>query len=77
MFRYILYLPLFISFGAMAQTCNSYIDDNWADARYTVETDSTNGDITILDTVTSLMWKNCAQGLSGASCTTGNAQSVD
>lgn len=34
-----------------------------------------HGDGTVTDTNTGLMWKKCAEGLSGATCQTGSAQS--
>ncbi len=50
--------------AAAAQTCNDNIPLTRPDARYTAN------DGTVTDTVTGLMWKQCAEGLSGADCTT-------
>lgn len=51
-----------------AQTIDPNIKHDWEDSRYTV-----NGDGTILDKKTNLIWKQCTQGLSGATCATGTA----
>ena len=36
-----------------------------------------NGDGTITDTKTGLMWKQCAEGRSGSDCASGSAESID
>lgn len=51
---------------AMAQNCNSNIPISRPDSRYV-----DNGDGTVTDTVTGLLWKQCAEGLSGSDCTGG------
>ncbi|CAC9616409.1 hypothetical protein [uncultured Gammaproteobacteria bacterium] len=50
----------------LAQTCRDYIPDEWKDSRYV---NHDNG--TVTDNQTNLMWKKCAQGLSGNDCSTG------
>ena len=60
-----LYIALY-AINSQAQTCKSYISDKWPDSRYT---DNNNG--TITDNETNLTWKQCAEGLSGAGCTSG------
>jgi hypothetical protein len=41
----------------LAQTCQNYIPNEWEDSRYT-----DNGDGTVTDNETTLMWKKCTQG---------------
>ena len=53
---------------ALAQTCRDDIPASAPDSRF-----SANGDGTVTDKATGLIWKQCAEGLSGADCTTGNA----
>lgn len=48
--------------------CKPNIPLTRPDARYV-----DNNDGTVTDTVTKLMWKQCAEGLSGAGCATGSA----
>ena len=48
------------------------IPDNQADSRYTVHDDGT-----VTDRRTGLMWKQCAEGLSGKECSSGSAESMD
>jgi hypothetical protein len=62
-----LILTLFMTL-ANAQTCKDYITDEWQDSRYT-----NNGDGTITDKVTKLMWKRCSEGQSGTNCESGTA----
>ncbi len=57
---------------ANAQTCKDYITNNWQDSRYI-----DNGDETVTDTQTKLMWKKCAEGLSGSNCATGSATTMN
>jgi hypothetical protein len=54
--------------AATAQTCNEYIPASAPDSRFTK-----NGDYTVTDSATGLMWKQCPEGLSGADCATGSA----
>ena len=53
---------------AMAQTCLNDIPASAPDSRYT-----DNGDGTVTDKTTGLIWKQCAEGRSGADCLTGSA----
>jgi len=50
------------------QTCKDYIPDNTPNSRYT-----DNGNSTVTDHDTGLMWKQCFEGLTGADCTIGEA----
>jgi len=50
------------------QVCRDTIRASAPDQRYTLNSDST-----VTDKVTGLIWKQCAEGLSGADCLTGNA----
>ncbi len=50
----------------LAQTCQNYIPNEWEDSRYT-----DNGDGTVTDNETTLMWEKCTQGLSGNDCSIG------
>lgn len=61
---------VFLSVGAvtMAQTCRDDISATAPDERFT-----DNGDGTVTDAGTRLMWKQCAEGLSGENCLTGAA----
>jgi hypothetical protein len=52
-----------------AQTCNDAIVASAPDSRY-----QDNGDGTVTDLATGLIWKQCAEGLSGPDCATGSAQ---
>lgn len=58
---------LLASVGAQAQTCKDNILATAPDSRY-----RNNGDETVTDLSTGLIWKQCAEGLSGADCLTGN-----
>ena len=60
-----LLFPLAVS-PALAQTCNDHIPASTPDSRFT-----DNGDGTVTDNVTGLMWKKCVEGLSGTDCATG------
>jgi hypothetical protein len=51
------------------QSALDNIDDQWEDDRYI---DHENG--TVTDTNTALMWKQCAEGLSGSDCLKGTAK---
>lgn len=65
----ILFLFLFVSFrSAQAQTCNANMPASTPDSQLT-----DNGDDTITDTATGLMWKKCMEGVTGNSCETGAA----
>ncbi len=52
----------------LAQICKNSIQPIAPDTRYTV-----NGDGTITDKQTGLIWKQCSEGQSGADCTGGSA----
>jgi len=54
------------SYYSYGQTCKDYYPENVPDSRYTV-----NGDGTVLDKDTGLLWKQCVEGVSGANCATG------
>jgi len=62
------FLLLLGSFVAQAQTCNIAIPLNSPDSRY-----QNNGDGTVIDLYTGLMWQRCTAGRSGVDCTSGNA----
>ncbi len=51
---------------------NPNVKHDWEDGRYTI-----NGDGTVTDTKTNLMWKRCEEGLSGSDCMTGTAAQYD
>ena len=53
-------------------TRNNDITITKPDSRYV-----DNGNGTVTDKVTGLMWKKCIEGLSGADCTTGTAKDFD
>jgi hypothetical protein len=53
---------------ALAQTCRDDIPASAPDSRF-----NANGDGTVTDRATGLIWKQCAEGLSGADCLTGSA----
>ena len=53
---------------AVAQTCRDDIPASAPDSRYT-----DNGDGMVTDKATGLIWKQCAEGLSGPDCLTGSA----
>ena len=50
------------------QSINPNMKHNWEDSRYTI-----NGDGTVTDKKTNLMWKRCEEGSSGSDCMTGTA----
>ncbi|MDD3813449.1 MAG: DUF1566 domain-containing protein [Desulfocapsaceae bacterium] len=63
----ILFLFVLISFrSAQAQTCNANIPASTPDSQLT-----DNGDGTITDSKTGLMWKKCVEGVSGSNCDSG------
>ena len=64
----ILILLLGFTSNVFAQTIKTYIDNQWQDSRYT-----DNGDETVTDNKTHLMWKKCTEGLTDTTCTTGAA----
>lgn len=65
----ILFLFLLIPFrSAQAQTCNANMVASTPDSQLT-----DNGDGTITDTATGLMWKKCMEGVTGNLCDTGAA----
>jgi hypothetical protein len=51
------------------QVCPSEIPNEWQNSRYT--TDIIDGDHVVTDEKTGLMWKRCAEGLSGVDCSVG------
>lgn len=53
---------------AVAQTCRNNIRATAPDSRF-----SDNGNGTVTDLATGLTWKQCAEGLSGAGCTSGSS----
>ncbi len=55
--------------GHAAQTCRDDIRATAPDSRY-----QDNGNGTVTDLATGLIWKQCAEGRSGAGCATGSAQ---
>jgi len=59
---------LLYALPSQAQTCKDYIPDNTPNSRYT-----DNGNSTVTDNDTGLMWKQCVEGLTGAGCATGAA----
>lgn len=64
------FVPLLVPIDAQAaQPCNDAIIASAPDSRY-----QDNGDSTVTDLATGLIWKQCAEGLSGPDCTTGSAQ---
>lgn len=71
MLRWPLAAGLLVLCGAVpaAQTCNAAIAATAPDSRY-----RNNGDGTVSDLATGLVWKQCAEGLSGAGCATGNVE---
>lgn len=50
-----------------AQTCHSY----WPKPSTPINRFTENGDGTVTDTVTKLVWKRCSEGLTGVSCEEG------
>ncbi|WP_295401488.1 DUF1566 domain-containing protein [uncultured Thiocystis sp.] len=59
---------LMVCVGAQAQTCRDDILATAPDSRFR---DNGNGSVT--DLATNLIWKQCAEGLSGGDCATGSA----
>lgn len=59
-----------VSFAA--QTCRQDLAASTPDSRFTV-----NGDGTVTDKVTGLIWKRCSEGRSGTSCENGTAATFD
>ncbi len=53
--------------AATAQTCRNDIQASAPDSRY-----RDNGDGTVTDAATGLIWKQCPEGLSGGGCATGS-----
>jgi hypothetical protein len=66
-FIVLLLLP-FLSLSAHAQFCASVIKPTAPDQRY-----SLNGDATVTDLETGLMWRRCSEGQSGENCSSGAA----
>ncbi len=59
---------LLITMGGQAQTCRDDIPATAPDSRF-----RDNGDGTVTDVATGLIWKQCAEGLSDTDCATGSA----
>lgn len=66
--RILLSIFLLANTSYAQQDCQDYIPNHWQDSRYT-----DNSDGTVLDKTTNLIWKKCAEGLSGNDCATGSA----
>ncbi len=65
----ILFLFICVPFrSAQAQTCNANMPASTPDSQLT-----DNGDSTVTDTKTGLIWKKCMEGVTGANCDTGSA----
>jgi hypothetical protein len=66
-------IALGMSLGIIAaqaeQTCNDAVVASAPDSRF-----QDNGNGTVTDLATGLIWKQCAEGLSGTGCATGSAQ---
>lgn len=66
-------IALGMSLGMIAaqaeQTCNEAVRSTAPDSRF-----QDNGNGTVTDLATGLIWKQCAEGLSGVGCATGSAQ---
>ena len=56
-----------VSASALAQTCDPNIRETTPDAQFVIN--PSKG--TVLDKITGLIWKRCAEGLSGTDCATG------
>ena len=63
-------LLLSASGAAAAQTCRTDMTPTAPDSRFT-----DHGDGTVSDAATGLLWKRCAEGLSGAGCASGTVSS--
>ncbi|SHA18287.1 hypothetical protein BTHERMOSOX_534 [Bathymodiolus thermophilus thioautotrophic gill symbiont] len=74
--KIILFLTINLIFLAnnylLAQTCENYVPNKWPNSRYT---DHSNG--TVTDNQTKLMWKKCAEGLSGNDCNEGTGSTYN
>jgi len=57
--------------GAQAQTCKSESPASTPDSQL-----QDNGDGTVTDLKTGLMWKQCAEGLSGSDCASGTIEGL-
>lgn len=67
----LLLLPLAVAADAdAAQTCHSY----WPKPSTPINRFTENGDGTVTDTVTKLVWKRCSEGAAGDVCEQGEAQ---
>jgi hypothetical protein len=64
-------LLLTVCFAALAQVCNDNIPATTPDSRF-----RDNGDGTVTDTGTRLMWKRCAEGQNGSACESGSPYMV-
>jgi Protein of unknown function (DUF1566) len=67
-FTYAFAIALFTAMNVNA-VCRTDVKADTPDSRFSV-----NANGTVLDNKTQLMWKQCVQGLTGTSCTNGNAQ---
>lgn len=67
----VLGLSLLLGAAQAEQTCRDDILATAPDSRY-----QDNGDGTVTDLTTGLIWKQCAEGLSGADCGDGSAVTV-
>lgn len=71
LFIILLIISLSISKQILAGSiCDEYIDNDWPNSRYTVETISSDAIVT--DNRTGLMWKQCSEGLSATNCVAGS-----
>ena len=58
-----LFLLSISSLASAAQVIEDYVDNDWPDTRY-----DDQGDGTVTDIKTGLMWKQCSEGQSGDTC---------
>ena len=74
LFLFTLFLgPLATSTLLQAQTCSDTVKPTAPDSRYTLQAGGTE----VLDNTTKLIWKRCAEGLSGVSCETGSVNTYN
>ena len=65
-------LPVYATFACTAGSLNANMTESTPTADFTI-----NGGITVTHAKTGLMWKQCAEGLSGAGCSTGTATTTN